>query len=149
MIVLLFILKCFQDFDWSSGHPQDIGKGHVNLFSTVTAVLVTQTLICEITCQCLWHCQALASQDLLVTSEIMCLEAYGLDIWSQSKRARYFKLATILLTLTGLLCSHSNKLDEKFLILQAIQAAGLHFVIQSPAKQLRSAFVWHCDHRDK
>lgn len=74
---------------------------------------------------------------LLVTSEFMCLEAYGLDIWSQSKGARYFKLATILLTLTGFLCSHSNMLDEKFLMFQTIPSSGLHFIIQSPAKQLQ------------
>lgn len=34
-------------------------------------------------------------------------------------------------------------------MLQAIQAPGLHFMIQSPTKQLKSAFVWHCDHRNK
>lgn len=78
---------------------------------------------------------------LLVTNEFMCLEAYGLDIWSQSKGARYFKLATILLTLTGLLCSHSNTLDEKFLMFQTIPSSGLHFIIQSPAKQLQSFCV--------
>lgn len=74
---------------------------------------------------------------LLVTSEFMCLEAYVLDIWSQSKGARYFKLATILLTLTGLLCSHSNTLDEKFLMFHTIPSSGLHFIIQCPAKQLQ------------
>lgn len=68
---------------------------------------------------------------------LCALEAYGLDIWSQSKGARYLKLATILLTLTDLLCSHSNKLDEKFLMFQAIPSSGLHFVIQSPTKQLQ------------
>lgn len=98
---------------------------------------------------CLWHSQALASQDLLITSKFMCLEAYGLNIWSQSKRARYFNLATIVLTLTNLFCSHSSKLYKKFLMLQAIPAMGFHFMIQSPTKQLRSTFLWHCGHKNK
>lgn len=80
-------------------------------------------------------------------SEFMGLEAYGLDIWSYRQKSKVFQNWPQFYWL----------LQACFVVIpinwmadaQAIQSPGLHFMIQSPTKQLKSAFVWHCDHRDK
>lgn len=66
----------FSGFRLASGYPQNTGR---ILPSTVKAIMSPR-----------WSCvrsyvSALASQDPLITSEFMCLEAYGLDIRPQQK----------------------------------------------------------------
>lgn len=130
-------IKCFLA---CAGPPVTCGKQEEG---AVNSLLDSQSYPCHQSYLVLDHTSVSAIEPglgvsgLLVTSVFMRLEAYGLDIWSQSKGARYFRLATILLTLTGLLCSHSNTLDEKFLMFQTIPSSGLHFIIQSPTKQLQ------------
>lgn len=66
----------FSGFRLASGYPQNTGR---ILPSTVKAIMSPR-----------WSCvrsyvSVLASQDPLITSEFMCLEAYGLDIRPQQK----------------------------------------------------------------
>lgn len=128
--------------DWPSDYPQNTGKTLCKFpsqqlnqsLSPKLSYARSHVSVCDIVR--LWLLRIHSLQVNLCASKHMAL------IYDPgAKEQRYFKLATILLTLIGLLCSHSNKLDEKFLMLQAIQSAGLHFMIQSPAKQLKSAFV--------
>lgn len=73
-------LKRFLDLDWASGYPQNLGRRPCKFSSQQLKQSLSPRLSYVRSHVSVCDSHALASQDLLITSEFMGLEAYGLDI---------------------------------------------------------------------